>query len=162
MEARRVSRPEPPLAYASGFQRAMNQPTCKAILPGCAPYPPGHRRGSAPATGLLIVLITTLCGAPVAALGGEGRTIAIQPGPKAQRQLQTALIEAQPADVIELAAGQYDFSATLSLDVPGVTVRGAGADKTVLSFKNLLQGTGGEGLLVTADRFTLEDLAVED
>ncbi|HJT36089.1 MAG TPA: parallel beta-helix domain-containing protein, partial [Pirellulales bacterium] len=37
-----------------------------------------------------------------------------------------------------------------------------GADKTILSFKNLLQGTGGEGLLVTAGRFTLEDLAVED
>src|SRR6202000_2428083 len=48
------------------------------------------------------------------------------------------------------------------LDVPGVTIRGAGPDQTILCFKGLLQGTGGEGLLVTADAFTLEDLAVED
>ncbi|HEX7447910.1 MAG TPA: SO2930 family diheme c-type cytochrome [Pirellulales bacterium] len=124
--------------------------------------PPGHRQGSAPATGMLMVLIFALCWPQGAARGGEARHIAIKPGPKTQRQLQTALIEAQPGDLIELAAGRYDFSATLSLDVPGVTLRGAGREKTILSFKNLLQGTGGEGLLVTADRFTLEDLAVED
>lgn len=92
----------------------------------------------------------------------EGRHLTIQPGPRAQKQLQTALIEAQPGDVVELAAGRYDFTATLSLDVAGVTLRGAGADRTILSFKELMQGTGGEGLLITANAFTLEDLAVED
>ena len=88
--------------------------------------------------------------------------MAIEPGPRAQKELQTALIDAQAGDTIELAEGRYDFTATLSLDVAGVTVRGAGAEKTILSFKNLKQGTGGEGLLVTAGGFTLEDLAVED
>lgn len=88
--------------------------------------------------------------------------VAIVPGPQAQRQLQTALIEAQPGDVIELAAGTFDFDATLSLDVDGVTLRGQGLDKTILSFAGLKQGTGGEGLLATGDYFTIEDLAVVD
>lgn len=92
----------------------------------------------------------------------DSRTVAIEPGPKAQQELQTALIEAQAGDVVRLAAGHYDFTATLSLDVAGVTVRGAGPQQTILSFKNLVQGTGGEGLLVTSGGFTLEDLAVED
>ncbi|HEV7221661.1 MAG TPA: hypothetical protein VGN42_03115, partial [Pirellulales bacterium] len=68
------------------------------------------------------------------------RKISIAPGADAQRQLQTALIEAQPGDVIELAAGTFDFTATLSLDVAGVTLRGQGPDKTVLSFAGLKQG----------------------
>jgi parallel beta-helix repeat protein len=93
--------------------------------------------------------------------GGVATTV-IQPGPHAQLDLQTALIDARPGQVVELAAGRYDFDATISLAVPGVTLRGAGADQTVLNFQGLRQGTGGEGLLVTADRFTLEDLAVED
>src|SRR5947209_1302143 len=91
----------------------------------------------------------------VIAAAEKARTITIRPGAQAQKRLQTALIEAQPGDVIELAAGRFEFNATLSLDVSGVTVRGAGADQTVLSFKDLLQGTGGEGLLVTAGGFTL-------
>ena len=124
---------------------------------------PGHRQGSAPATGFLVALGLVVLGLPSSRASADSpRHIAIGPGSHAQHKLQTALIEAEPGDVIELAAGRYDFSATLSLDVPGVTLRGAGPDKTILSFKNLLQGTGGEGLLATADRFTLEDLAVED
>jgi parallel beta-helix repeat protein len=104
---------------------------------------------------LLLLITTTLT-------ADDGRHVSIKPGPDAQKQLQTALIEAEPNDVIELAAGRYDFTATISLDVDGATIRGAGPDKTILSFKHLMQGTGGEGLLVTANAFTLEDLAVED
>jgi len=44
--------------------------------------------------------------------------------------------------------------------VDGVTIRGAGMDKTILSFKDQVQGA--EGLLVTASDFTIEDLAIED
>ena len=44
-----------------------------------------------------------------------------------------------------------------------MTIRGQGPDKTILSFKDQGQGTGGEGLLVTSkEDVTLEDLAVED
>jgi parallel beta-helix repeat protein len=44
--------------------------------------------------------------------------------------------------------------------VDGVTIRGAGQDKTILSFKG--QISGAEGMLVTANDFTLEYLAIED
>ncbi|MEX0711268.1 MAG: parallel beta-helix domain-containing protein [Pirellulales bacterium] len=98
----------------------------------------------------------------LAALPARAANHKIEPGPDAQQQAQAALVRARMGDVIEFAAGRFDFTGTLSLDVPGVTLRGAGQDKTILSFKNLRQGTGGEGLSVTAGRFTLEDLAVED
>ncbi|EFG9941244.1 hypothetical protein BL470_005338, partial [Escherichia coli] len=48
----------------------------------------------------------------------------------------------------------------LSLDADEVTVRGAGPDQTILSFKG--QTGSGEGLLVTSDRVVLENFAVED
>jgi parallel beta-helix repeat protein len=87
----------------------------------------------------------------------------IEPGPDAVKQLQTALINAQAGDVIELGAGRFDFKATLSLDVSHVTLRGKGADQTILSFKEQGQGTGGEGVLVTSkENVAIEDLAVED
>jgi len=77
-----------------------------------------------------------------------------------QDTLLTQLIDAKPGDVITIPAGTYSFDRSLSLTVDGVTIRGAGMDKTVLSFKG--QVSGAEGLLVTASNFTIEDLAVED
>ncbi|MFO0889976.1 MAG: parallel beta-helix domain-containing protein [Isosphaeraceae bacterium] len=55
------------------------------------------------------------------------------------------LIKAKPGEVIEFGTGKFEFQATLSLDVSKVTLRGQGADKTILSFKDQGQGTGGEG-----------------
>ena len=44
-----------------------------------------------------------------------------------------------------------------------MTIRGQGPDKTILSFKDQGQGTGGEGLLITSKHdVTLENFAVED
>ena len=77
-----------------------------------------------------------------------------------QSQLMERLIGAQPGDVIEIPEGVYEFDRSLTLTVDGVTIRGAGMDKTILSFKN--QIAGAEGLLVTASDFTIEDLAIED
>lgn len=77
-----------------------------------------------------------------------------------QKQLLKQLIQAQPGDVIDIPAGKYSLNRSLSLNVDGVTIRGAGMDKTVLSFKDQIQGA--EGLLVNASDFTLEDLAIED
>lgn len=75
-----------------------------------------------------------------------------------------ALIEqfvtAQPGDVIEIPEGVFELNRSLTLNVDGVTVRGAGMDKTVLSFKN--QVAGAEGMLVNASDFTIENLAIED
>ncbi|ACG79420.1 conserved hypothetical protein [Phenylobacterium zucineum HLK1] len=90
----------------------------------------------------------------------HAKTIAVEPGPDAQERLQIALLDARPGDVVQLAAGRYELTDGLSLDVDDVTVKGAGPDATVLSFKG--QKGAGEGLLITSDRVTVRDLAVED
>lgn len=77
-----------------------------------------------------------------------------------QDQLLGELIDAKPGDVISIPAGTYSFDRSLSLMVDNVTIRGAGMDETILSFKD--QVAGAEGLLVTASNFTIEDLAIED
>jgi len=77
-----------------------------------------------------------------------------------QKQLLKQLISAQPGDVIELPAGKFQLNRSLSLNVDDVTIRGAGMDKTILSFEGQIQGA--EGLLVNASNFTIEDLAIED
>ena len=87
----------------------------------------------------------------------------IEPGADAQKRAQTALINAKPGDTVEFGAGKFEFTSTLSLDVSDVTIRGQGEDKTILAFNQQGQGTGGEGILVTSkEKFTIEDLAVED
>jgi parallel beta-helix repeat protein len=77
-----------------------------------------------------------------------------------QRDLQARLIKAKPGSVIEIPAGKWQLDRGLSLKVSGVTLKGAGMDKTILSFKG--QKAGAEGLLVDASDFTIEDLALED
>jgi parallel beta-helix repeat protein len=89
--------------------------------------------------------------------------VRIDAGAGAPKRIQAALIDAKPGDVIELGEGKFDCTSTLSLDVSGVTIKGQGPDKTILSFKDQGPGTGGEGLLVTSkEGATLTDLAVED
>ncbi|MBT5702638.1 MAG: hypothetical protein HOI67_14415 [Gammaproteobacteria bacterium] len=80
--------------------------------------------------------------------------------PNMQKILQSKFLNAQPGDVITIPEGTFDFQRSLSLKVDGVTVRGAGMYKTILSFKH--QISGAEGILVTASDFTIEDLAIED
>jgi parallel beta-helix repeat protein len=77
-----------------------------------------------------------------------------------QRELQSRLIDAKPGEIIEIPAGRYVLDRSLSLRVSGVTIRGAGMNESVLSFKG--QKVGAEGLLVNASDFTLENLAIED
>jgi len=87
----------------------------------------------------------------------------VEAGPDAQKRAQTALIKARSGEVVELGEGRFEFTSTLSLDVSGVTIRGQGPDKTILSFKNQGQGTGGEGILITSkENVEIRDLAVED
>ncbi len=87
-------------------------------------------------------------------------TVTVSPGPNAQERLQTALLDAEPGDTVDIAAGRYDLTDGLSLDVAGVTVKGAGRDATILSFKG--QRGAGEGLLITSNDVVLKDFAVED
>jgi parallel beta-helix repeat protein len=77
-----------------------------------------------------------------------------------QDALIARLIDAKPGDVIDLPEGRFSFDRSLSLSADGVTLRGKGMDKTILSFAGQL--AGAEGLLVAADDFTAEDFAIED
>lgn len=77
-----------------------------------------------------------------------------------QKKLQSQLLDARPGTVIELPAGSYHLDRGLSLRVSGVTLRGAGMDKTILSFRG--QASGPEGLMVQASDFTIEHLTIED
>ncbi|KAF1711403.1 hypothetical protein CSC70_05725 [Pseudoxanthomonas kalamensis DSM 18571] len=76
------------------------------------------------------------------------------------QQLHERLLDAKPGDVIEIPAGTYRFDRSLTLRASGVTLRGAGMDQTVLSFKG--QKAGAEGLLVNGDDFLIEDLTIQD
>lgn len=76
------------------------------------------------------------------------------------KKLQEALITAKPGSVIELPEGKFQFDNTLSNNVNNLTLRGKGMNKTVLSFKG--QKAGSAGLLVRANDFIIEDLAIED
>ncbi|MBI2423139.1 MAG: right-handed parallel beta-helix repeat-containing protein [Candidatus Hydrogenedentes bacterium] len=92
--------------------------------------------------------------------GAQAATVKFEPGPDAQTQVQEAFILSEPGTVFEFAAGTFVFNQSLSLDVDGCAVRGAGMDKTILTFKD--QDAGAEGLYITADNITMEDFAVED
>ncbi len=98
--------------------------------------------------------------AAVLAMPAMAKTIAIEPGDNVQEEVQEALILAEPGDVIALGEGRFNFTVSLSLDVDGVTIRGKGMDKTILSFKD--QDAGAEGLIITSDKVVCEDFAVED
>ncbi len=90
----------------------------------------------------------------------SAETYVVAPGTDAAEDLQEAMILAQSGDVILLAEGRYPLVDGLSLDVDGVTIRGAGTDATILDFTD--QQGAGEGLLVTSDNVILEDFAVEN
>lgn len=79
-----------------------------------------------------------------------------------EKQLQTQLILAEDGAVIELPARFVSLTNTLSLDAKkNITIRGAGQDKTILSFKN--QQQGAEGLKITnASNIVLENFTIED
>ena len=104
----------------------------------------------------LILLTVLLCSAAPVHAG----TISVEAGENAQERLQTALIDAKPGDTVAIGAGRFDLTDGLSLDVPNVTVRGAGATQTILNFKG--QKGAGEGLLLTGDDVVVRDLSVED
>lgn len=79
-----------------------------------------------------------------------------------QKKMQTQLIETPNGSTIEIPAGRYQLDASLWLDgKKNVVIKGAGEDKTILSFKG--QISGAEGIKVTnSSDITIQDLTVED
>ena len=82
--------------------------------------------------------------------------------------LQKALDRAVPGDTIQLAEGEYRVKAAIL--TPGVTLRGAGADRTRIVWDDYAKKLDGQGveyntfrtwtLAVCADGVTLRDLTV--
>lgn len=114
-------------------------------------------------SGLLLAGCAQQAGSDSAGNGngnGNGHSSAtvhrIEPGPEAQDQAQTALIECADGDIIEFAEGTFEFNSTLSMeDKRRVTIRGAGMEKTILNFKGMGPGTGGEGIKITGSNTDL-------
>lgn len=107
-----------------------------------------------------IVIATAITGCTALAACQQAGQAPVAADANYQKVLIERLLDAKPGDVIEIPAGRFAFDRSLTLRVDGVTIRGAGMDKTILSFKG--QKTGAEGLLVNAGNFTLENLAIED
>ncbi len=142
-----------------------------AGLVGCGTGPSGPGASDSVKTADRVPAESTQPVEPHAEATGEQSHVAatepvvhlIKPGPDAQEQAQEAMILAEPGDVIEFAAGRFEFDATLSLDgVADVVIRGQGMEETILSFAGQRAATGGEGLKIKADNFVIEDLTIED
>ncbi|MDN4504108.1 parallel beta-helix domain-containing protein [Alteromonadaceae bacterium BrNp21-10] len=111
--------------------------------------------------GTLKVLLSAMALLVVQACSPVNNQIETTDAEKAfEKQLIKQLVMAKSGDVIEIPEGLHPISRGLSLNVDGVTIRGKGMNKSILSFKG--QIAGAEGLLVNANDFTIEDLALED
>lgn len=70
-------------------------------------------------------------------------------------------ILAEDGDVIEIPAGFFNLKTQLILDNKNnITIKGAGLENTVLSFRDLR--AGGEGVKLVGNNITIQDLSVED
>jgi len=108
--------------------------------------------------GALWLVAVAFLSAPIPS---NAEIITIDPSDESiQESLQEALILAEPGSTILIPEGVFHFTGALSLDVADITVRGAGMDKTILSFKG--QTSGSEGFLITSDGARVENLAIED
>ncbi|MFT6936073.1 MAG: parallel beta-helix repeat protein [Saprospiraceae bacterium] len=88
-------------------------------------------------------------------------TASIEVNTDVYNEIQEKLIDAKAGDIIEIPEGVFEFDRPLSLDgIPNVTIKGAGMNKTILSFKK--QVSGAEGLKVTADSVTIVGLTIQD
>ncbi|MEM1146789.1 MAG: parallel beta-helix domain-containing protein [Pseudomonadota bacterium] len=74
--------------------------------------------------------------------------------------LQAMLIGVEEGGLVELPEATIELVDGLSLDIAGVTVRGAGQDKTILDFSG--QTGAGEGLLITSDDVIIEGMTIRD
>lgn len=108
-----------------------------------------------------ILLVTaTILVTLMAGCGEQPAQSPTDPAAGYPEQLRAALETAEPGDVIEIPEGTFNFKRGLVLNTDGVTIRGAGMDKSILSFAG--QVAGAEGLSVNASDFLIEDLAIED
>jgi parallel beta-helix repeat protein len=119
--------------------------SCLALLSGC-----GDDDDPAASTGCTDTSVDT-----------TGCTVALNPDAGATG-VQRALIEAQSGADVCFCPGTFAFDKEISLTVPDVTMRGLGATRadTVLDFGP--QTIGDDGVTVTSDGFTIENLTIKN
>jgi parallel beta-helix repeat protein len=78
-----------------------------------------------------------------------------------EKVFQEQLILADSGSTITIPEGIYSFDRSISLDgISHITIKGAGKEKSILSFMN--QKDGAEGMLIKADDITLEGFTIQD
>jgi len=113
-----------------------------------------HKTASIPAAEFPIRHCLTVF-AIALALAGCGESLPPAPAGDASHAptLQQLLLDAKPGDIVEIPAGRLAFNRSLTLRASGLTIRGAGMHKGVLSFKG--HKAGAEALLVIGDDFLI-------
>ena len=99
-------------------------------------------------------------GTSTAATAGA-KTFRICPGDDAQKQALVAFFDAREGDTIEFCAGEFAFdSALVMTGKRGITVKGAGRDRTILSFR---ASSSQDGISINrVDGITVADLTIYD
>jgi parallel beta-helix repeat protein len=90
----------------------------------------------------------------------SSKQVVLGPSSDSQEEIQEALIDLEPGDVLTLKSGEYFFEDGISLDVDDVIFEGSGINETILNFGS--QVSGAQGLLVTSNGVTIRDFAVLD
>ena len=104
-----------------------------------------------------LLLITLLV---ISSLSLSSKQVVLGPSSDSQEEIQEALIDLEPGDVLTLQSGEYFFEDGISLDVDDVIFEGSGINETILNFGG--QVSGAQGLLVTSNGVTIRDFAVLD
>jgi parallel beta-helix repeat protein len=109
---------------------------------------------------MLIIFCIFSSSIGVSAESLEPKVYTISPSPNIIREIQERIIDCVPGDVIQFKEGLYQLPRQIDIAVNGITIRGCGPDKTILSFKDQIDG--GQGIEATGNDFLLESLAIED
>lgn len=90
----------------------------------------------------------------------QAKTYKVDPGPQAQAQAEAAFAAAKAKDQIQFARGRFELTNGLSSTATQISVRGAGADRTILSFTG--QVGAGDCLTLSGGQIELREFAVEN
>lgn len=96
-----------------------------------------------------------------ASTSGVTKVFNVCPGESAQKEALIAFFDAREGDTIRFCAGHFEFDAGLVMTGNrGITIEGAGIDKTVLSFKN---SPAQDGISINnVDGITVQNLTLYD
>jgi parallel beta-helix repeat protein len=129
----------------------------------------GSRIGIRTLIVLMAAVVLAACGSSTGVDSGAGsgsgqsraKTFVICPSENATAEALIAFFDAREGDTIEFCEGHFDITTGLIVNgKKGITIKGAGIDKTYLSFEN---SDSSEGLNIAhADGIVMEGFTVQD